>query len=190
MGQASPQPMVISTSAARTLSVVTGLGYSREMSRPISAIAWTTAGLSWSAGCDPAEVTWTRPAAWWSSSAAAIWDRPALWAQTNSTSGISAMLVCFSSQSASCNGPPARDRTDGDRQECAESVAAIWAAMNVGAETDTIPVHVSVRMRPMVTARPAKQVEDVNQYSMPVTSGRGTTPSAPPSLTDVDESQG
>jgi hypothetical protein len=32
----------------------------RRASRPISAMAWTTAGLSWSAGCDPAEVTRTR----------------------------------------------------------------------------------------------------------------------------------
>jgi hypothetical protein len=54
-------------------------------------MAWTTAGLSWPAGCDPAEVTRTRPAAWWSSSAAAICDRPASWVQTNRTSGTSAM---------------------------------------------------------------------------------------------------
>jgi hypothetical protein len=36
------------------------LGDSREMSSPISAIAWTTAGLSWLAAWDPAEVTRTR----------------------------------------------------------------------------------------------------------------------------------
>src|SRR5215475_493978 len=83
--------MVITTSAACTLSAVSGLGNSREMSRPISAMAWTTAGLSWLAGCDPAEVTRTRPAPCWFSSAAAIWDRPALWVHTNSTSGISAI---------------------------------------------------------------------------------------------------
>jgi len=54
--------MVITTSAACTLPVVSGLGYSREMSRPISAMAATTAGLTWSAGCDPAELTRARPA--------------------------------------------------------------------------------------------------------------------------------
>src|SRR6516162_8018394 len=95
MGQASPQPMVMTTSAARTLSLVSGLGNSREMSRPISAMAATTAGLSWSPGWDPAEVTRTRPAGWWSSSAAAICERPALWVQTNSTSGMSATPAFF-----------------------------------------------------------------------------------------------
>src|SRR5579859_3918186 len=95
MGQASPQPMVITTSAAATLSPVSGLGYSREMSRPSSAMTCTTAGLTWLAGWDPAEVTRTRPAAAWSSSAAAIWDRPALWTQTNSTSGMSATMGAF-----------------------------------------------------------------------------------------------
>src|SRR5215467_12307048 len=95
MGQASPQPMVITTSATCTLSVVSGLGNSREMSRPISAMATTTAGLSWSAGCDPAEVTRTRPAAWWSSNAAAIWDRPALWVQTNRTTGTAPTTASF-----------------------------------------------------------------------------------------------
>src|SRR5215469_8385585 len=109
MGQASLQPMVITTSAACTLSAVSGLGNSREMSRPISAMAWTTAGLSWLAGCDPAEVTRTRPAAWWSSSAAAIWDRPALWVQTNRTSGKSDMayllLVSQRAARAARRGP-------------------------------------------------------------------------------------
>src|SRR6516164_9923847 len=87
--------MVITTSAACTLSVVSGLGNSREMSRPISAMAWTTAGLSWPAGWDPAEETRTRPAAWWSSRAAAIWERPALCVQTNSTSGMSVTGGCL-----------------------------------------------------------------------------------------------
>src|SRR5262252_9326846 len=133
MGQASPQPMVITTSAACTLSVVSGLGNSREMSRPTSAMAATTAGLSWSAGCDPAEATRTRPAAWWSSSAAAIWDRSALWVQTNSTSGMSAMASAFqgsaSQGSASELGglfgadPATPDRVDRDRQEGADHAA-------------------------------------------------------------------
>src|ERR1700684_1219776 len=87
--------MVMTMSAARTWPVVSRLGNSREMSRPISAMAWTTAGLSWLAGCDPAEVTRTRQAASWSRRAAAIWDRPALWVQTNSTSGGSVMLAAF-----------------------------------------------------------------------------------------------
>jgi hypothetical protein len=80
--------MVMTMSAAWTFPVVSGLGNSAEISRPISAMAATTAGLSPRAGSEPAEVTRTRPAACWFSSAAAIWDRPALWVQTNSTSGM------------------------------------------------------------------------------------------------------
>src|SRR5215469_15787491 len=95
MGQASPQPMVMTMSAAWTWSVVRRLGISREMSRPISAIAATTAGLSSAAGCEPADVTRIRPAAWWSRMAAAICERPALWVQTNSTSGTSGMVGPF-----------------------------------------------------------------------------------------------
>src|SRR5215468_6719780 len=128
MGQASPQPMVITMSAACTWPVVSGLGNSREMSSPISAMACTTAGLSWSAGCDPAEVTRTRPAAWWWSSAAAIWDRPALWVQTNSTWGMSAMAGAFQGSASELGGlfsadPATPDRVDRDRQEGAEGAA-------------------------------------------------------------------
>src|ERR1700742_1749188 len=79
--------MVITTSAACTASSVSGLGNSWDRSRPSSSIAATTAGLMVSAGADPAERTVTRPAAWWSSRAAAICERPALWTHTNSTSG-------------------------------------------------------------------------------------------------------
>src|SRR5215471_17175547 len=128
MGQASPQPMVITMSAACTLPVVSGLGNSRDMSRPISAMAATTAGLSWSAGCDPAEVTRTRPAAWWSSRAAAIWERPALWVQTNITSGMSAMAGPFRGSASELGGlfgadPATPDRVDGDRQQGADHAA-------------------------------------------------------------------
>ena len=59
-------------SAAWTFPAVRGLGNSRELSRPISAMACTTAGFSSLAGCEPAEVTRTRPAACWFSSTAAI----------------------------------------------------------------------------------------------------------------------
>jgi hypothetical protein len=46
------------------------------MSIPSSDIAVTTSGLMRSAGSLPADRTWTRPSAKWSSSAAAIWLRP------------------------------------------------------------------------------------------------------------------
>jgi predicted ester cyclase len=60
---------------------------------PHSAIAATTAGLTRSAGSEPAKRMRTLPPAWWSSSAAAIWLRPALWTQTNSTSGTSRTMA-------------------------------------------------------------------------------------------------
>ena len=52
-GQASPQPMETTTSAAWTISSVHGLGYSREMSMPRSAIAAMAAGLTWVPGSVP-----------------------------------------------------------------------------------------------------------------------------------------
>jgi hypothetical protein len=64
--------MVMTMSAAWTFPVVSGLGNSAEMSRPISAMAFTTAGFSSLAGWEPAEATRTRPAACSFSSAAAI----------------------------------------------------------------------------------------------------------------------
>src|ERR1019366_8082934 len=79
------------TSAAWTWSPVSGLGNSRDRSRPISAIACKTAGWIWLAGCDPADVTRTRPRASSSSRGGGLWDRPALWTQTNSTCGTSVM---------------------------------------------------------------------------------------------------
>src|SRR5699024_7186144 len=87
MGQASPQPMVMTTSEALTASTVRTFGVAAVMSMPSSAMASTATGLSWSAGADQADRTSMRP---WQSSLtqpAAIWERPALWTQTNSTEG-------------------------------------------------------------------------------------------------------
>src|ERR671924_141898 len=67
MGQASPKPIVITASAARTASSVSGFGNSFLMSIPTSAIV--------------------------SSKPAAIWLRPALWRQTNRTSGTRSLVV-------------------------------------------------------------------------------------------------
>ena len=74
-------------SAAAACPAASGLGISREMSTPISAIAAATAGFTWLAGSDPAEVTRTASPPSRASSAAAICDRPALWVHMNSTSG-------------------------------------------------------------------------------------------------------
>src|SRR2546427_10663998 len=93
MGQASPQPIVTTTSAAVTNSSVSGLGNSLLRSRPISLIAWTTAGLIALAGSEPADRTWTLPCPRLSRSAAAICERPALCTHTNRTSGTSLKLA-------------------------------------------------------------------------------------------------
>src|SRR6266568_3202997 len=53
--------MVITASAARTTSSVSGFGNSCAMSTPTSRIASTTAGLIRSAGSEPADRTWIRP---------------------------------------------------------------------------------------------------------------------------------
>jgi len=52
-GQASPQPMVTTTSAARTISSVQGLVNSREMSMPRSLIAVMADGLISLPGSEP-----------------------------------------------------------------------------------------------------------------------------------------
>src|SRR5699024_4675911 len=72
-----------------TTSSVNGLGNSSARSMSTSAIAATTAGWMASAGAEPAERTWTRPAARRLSRLAAIWERPAFCTHTNSTSGTS-----------------------------------------------------------------------------------------------------
>ena len=63
------------------------------MSTPISDIAATAFAWISPAGALPAERTWTRPAARWSSRAAAIWLRPAFCTHTNRTSGTSLAIV-------------------------------------------------------------------------------------------------
>ena len=88
IGQASPQPMVITTSEACTASGVRILGSAWVMSMPTSAIAATAAGLIDSLGADPAERTSTRSPARWVSHPAAIWERPALCTHTNNTLGL------------------------------------------------------------------------------------------------------
>src|ERR1035438_6353115 len=91
MGQASPQPMVITTSEDCTASAVRTFGVCAEMSMPTSAIAATADGLTWSPGMLPAERTSTSPPPRWARKPAAIWERPALCTQTNRTLGLSAM---------------------------------------------------------------------------------------------------
>ena len=54
-GQASPQPMVITTSAARTVSSVQGLGNSLEMSMPHSAMGGDCGGVDLVSGFRPGD---------------------------------------------------------------------------------------------------------------------------------------
>ena len=84
-GQASPQPMVTTTSAARTISSVHGLGNSCEMSMPISAMAATADGFTSMPGSDPPDQATARSPARWLNHPSAICERPALWTQRNRT---------------------------------------------------------------------------------------------------------
>src|SRR5256886_11313618 len=89
MGHESPQPMVTTTSAARVISSVQGLGNSVPMSIPTSAIASTATGLTVLAGSEPPEKTSTRSPTRWLSQPAAICERPALCTHRNRTLGLS-----------------------------------------------------------------------------------------------------
>src|SRR4051812_31271974 len=81
--------MVMTTSAARTISSVQGLGTSAPMSMPTSAIASIAAGLTVLAGSEPPEKTSTRSPDRCFSQAAAICERPALCTHRNRTLGLS-----------------------------------------------------------------------------------------------------
>ena len=80
--------METTTSAARTISSVQGLGYSLEMSMPRSAIAAIAAGLTWTPGSVPPDQAMAASPAWWVKNPSAIWERPALWVHRNSTTGV------------------------------------------------------------------------------------------------------
>lgn len=71
-GQASPQPIVMTMSAACTTSLVSGLGNTTAMSTPASVSTCTTTGSTSAAGRVPAEETVTWPPARCTSRAAAI----------------------------------------------------------------------------------------------------------------------
>ncbi len=79
--------MVMTTSAARTVSSVHGLGNSPEMSIPRSRMASTAAGLTAWPGSEPPDQATARRPAMCSKNPMAIWERPALWTQRNSTVG-------------------------------------------------------------------------------------------------------
>src|SRR5262245_7176444 len=80
--------MVTTTSAARTISSVHGLGNSWVMSMPTSAMARTADGLTSLPGSDPPDHATARSPARWLNQPSAIWDRPALWTHRNSTTGL------------------------------------------------------------------------------------------------------
>src|SRR5690625_1299948 len=110
----------MTTSAVFTASVVSSFGRSAVMSMSTSRMASTTAGLSWSAGSDPAERTSMRPAAWWVRNAAAIWERPALWTQTNNTVGVVSAVIGGSFLSGRGRCGPAACGPEGDVDEADE----------------------------------------------------------------------
>src|SRR5260370_11681221 len=79
----------MTTSAARMISSVQGLGSSVRMWIPISAIASMAAGLTVLAGSEPPEKTSTRSPARCLRQPAAICERPALCTHRNMTLGLS-----------------------------------------------------------------------------------------------------
>src|SRR6476469_10851781 len=90
--------MVITTSDSFTASVVRIFGILADMSMPSSAMASTAAGLTLSAGWEPADRTSIRPSPRVVRKAAAIWERPALWTQTDRTEGfltVSVFIGCL-----------------------------------------------------------------------------------------------
>src|SRR5438552_18406797 len=96
IGQASPQPIVTSTSAPRASSSVSNCGHADERSMPASFIAVITSPCTRLAGWVPAEIAC---AAFWSESAlnhaAAICERPALCTQAKRTVFIRAHFPCL-----------------------------------------------------------------------------------------------
>src|SRR6478609_2845610 len=83
----------MTTSDSLTASVVRTFGISADMSMPSSAMASTAAGLTCSAGWEPADRTSIAPLESVVRKAAAICERPALWTQTNRTEGFLAVSV-------------------------------------------------------------------------------------------------
>src|SRR5450759_3298337 len=79
--------MVMTASAARTISSVHGLRYSPEMSMPISAIAAIAAGFTALVGSEPPDQASARPPARCWNQPRAIWLRPALCTQRKRTTG-------------------------------------------------------------------------------------------------------
>src|SRR5579872_4079793 len=88
-GQASPQPIVTTTSAHSESAWSRRWGRRPARSTPTSRIAVTTSGWTWAAGSDPAERAGPPSL---SQKAWAIWDRPALWTQTKSARGSVAVM--------------------------------------------------------------------------------------------------
>src|SRR3954447_147544 len=172
--------MVITTSLVRTASPVRIFGVAAVMSMPTSAIACTATGLTWSFGAVPAERTSIVSPARAVSQPAAIWDRPALCTQTNSTDGLPAGDFTVTRNSfdprgedqgwASTTSSAARPASGYNASTSAAPAAAptSCAARKAGTEAGAIPANVSEKIRPMLTAGLANDVEEVNQYADPM----------------------
>src|SRR4051794_22880902 len=155
--------MVTTTSAARTVSSVQGLGNSRAMSIPTSAIACTADELISPAGCEPPDRATAWSPARWLKYPRAIWERPALWVQRNSTTGLA--RIVSPGYSATTRPTPM-------------SAPRICAAMKPGVDPGAIPAKLSENIRPTVTAGLAKDVELVNQYAAPMYAATAAADSA------------
>src|SRR4051812_11619205 len=156
--------MVITTSESRTASIVSSLGVSTRMSIPTSAMARTATGLTWCAGSDPAERTSIRPAASCVRKPAAIWERPALCTHTKSTDGLSGLA----SDGLMDRLREVERLRDGPRDEQLSEPGADGGSHQLRADEGgtlegAMPENVLVRLRPIVTAGLANDVDEVKK---------------------------
>ena len=90
-----------------------------------------------------------------------------MWTQTNSTVGLSVMVVLVSGHGVPVTGVGQDDRSAGSGsssdQQRGERAADELGEHEHGTEAGVMPAKVSENMRAMVTAGLAKLVEDVNQ---------------------------
>src|SRR5262245_52786560 len=91
-GQASPQPIVTTTSGHSTSACSSRCGTRSARSTPSSHMAATTSGWTCSAGWVPADRASWRPFAAAVKSASAICERPAFWTQTKRIHAVAAAL--------------------------------------------------------------------------------------------------
>ena len=131
-------------------------------------MAWTTAGVSWAAGWDPADVTCTRPAALMVEQGSGhLGAARVMGADEQHLGDVGHYHFLMLCSARELGGLFSRRTVLGRVVASAKTVPIApprsWAAINAGAEAAAIPASMPVRVRPMVTAGLANEVEAVNQ---------------------------